>query len=202
MLTRTTLSELDNATDWVNSQPLTAAALSGHVVAVQFCTYSCINWIRTLPYVRAWADAYREQGLVVVGAHSPEFSFEHELEGVRRAMEAMGIEHPVVLDNDFVIWRSFGNQYWPALYLVDGDGRVRYRHFGEGGYSQTEEAIRELVSADTDPVQVEATGVEAAADWNTLRSPETYVGHLRGEGGRAKSADALALNQWALTGAW
>ena len=202
MLTRTTLSELDNATDWVNSEPLTAAGLRGHVVAVQFCTYSCINWIRTLPYVRAWASAYRDQGFVVVGAHSPEFSFEHELEGVRTAMREMEVEHPIVLDNDFAIWRSFGNQYWPALYLVDGDGRVRYRHFGEGAYSETEDAIRQLVGAGGDPVQVEVTGVEAAADWETLRSPETYVGHLRGEGGRARSTDGLALNQWAFTGAW
>ncbi|HEX4735659.1 MAG TPA: hypothetical protein VH247_14715 [Thermoleophilaceae bacterium] len=202
MLTGTTLSELDNTTDWVNSEPLTAAQLRGHVVAVQFCTYSCINWIRTLPYVRAWASAYRERGLVVVGAHSPEFSFEHELEDVRRAMRAMAVEHPIVLDNDFAIWRSFGNQYWPALYLVDGDGRVRHRHFGEGAYGETENAIRELIGADGEPAEVEATGVEAAADWNTLRSPETYVGHLRGEGGRARSADQLALNQWAFTGTW
>jgi hypothetical protein len=202
VLTRTTLSELDNATDWVNSEPLTAAGLRGHVIAVQFCTYSCINWIRTIPYVRAWAGAYRDRGFVVVGAHSPEFSFEHQLEGVRRAMQAMSVEYPVVLDNEFAIWRSFGNQYWPAFYLLDGDGRVRYRHFGEGAYGDTEDAIRELVGADGDPVQVEATGVEAAADWETLRSPETYVGRLRGEGGRASSADGLALNQWALAGAW
>ena len=202
MLTRTTLSELDNATEWVNSEPLKAAGLQGHVVAVQFCTYSCINWIRTIPYVRAWASAYRDQGFVVVGAHSPEFSFEHEIEGVRRAMQAMAVEYPIVLDNDFAIWRSFGNQYWPALYLVDGDGRVRYRHFGEGAYDETEDAIRALVGADGEPVQVEAIGVEAAADWDRLRTPETYVGRLRGEGGRARSVDGLALNQWAFTGAW
>jgi hypothetical protein len=152
--------------------------------------------------VRAWASAYRDHGFVVVGAHSPEFSFEHELGGVRRAMKAMAVGYPIVLDNEFAIWRSFGNQYWPALYVVDGDGRVRYRHFGEGAYDETEDAIRELVGADGERVKVEAGGVEAAADWDTLRSPETYVGHLRGEGGRARSVEGLALNQWAFTGEW
>ena len=195
------LSELDNATEWLNSDPLTAAGLQGKVVAVQFCTYSCINWIRTLPYVRAWASAYRDLGLVVVGAHAPEFAFERELEGVRRALDAMGVVHPIVLDNDYAIWRSFNNQYWPALYLVDGEGLVRYDHFGEGAYEQTEAAIRGLLSADGQPVRVEATGIEAAADWNTLRSPETYVGYLRGER-RADHTDDLALNQWAAAGEW
>ena len=116
------LSELDRAADWLNSEPLTAAELRGHVVAVQFCTYSCINWIRTLPYVRAWARTYRDRGLVVVGAHAPEFAFERELAGVRRAMAAMGVEHPIVLDNEYAIWTAFGNRYWPALYVLDGDG--------------------------------------------------------------------------------
>jgi hypothetical protein len=202
VLTRTTLSELDSATDWINSEPLTAAALHGKVVAVQFCTYSCINWIRTLPYVRAWASAYRDRGLVVVGAHAPEFAFERELEGVRRAMQAMGVEHPIVLDNEYAIWQSFGNHYWPALYLVDGDGRVRYRHFGEEAYDETEAAIRELVTAQSDRVRVEPTGVEVAADWDTLGSAETYVGSLRGERRADDGADELALNQWALAGQW
>jgi hypothetical protein len=169
-------------------------------VAVQFCTYSCINWIRTLPYVRAWAGAYRD-GLVVVGAHAPEFTFERELGGVRRAMQAMGVEHPIVLDNEYEIWRSFGNRYWPALYLVDGDGRVRYRHFGEGAYDETESVIRELTGADREPVRVEADGIELAADWDMLGSPETYVGSARGER-RADAAERLALNEWALTGQW
>ena len=175
------LAELDDATEWINSEPLTATGLSGNVVAVQFCTYSCVNWIRTLPYVRAWANAYRDPGLVVVGAHAPEFAFERELEGVRGAMAEMGVEHPIVLDNEYAIWRSFKNQYWPALYLVDREGRPRYHHFGEGAYSETEAAIRQLLGADGEPVRVEATGIEAAADWDTLRSPETYLGYARGE---------------------
>jgi hypothetical protein len=194
------IEEFDGATEWINSAPLTAAALRGNAVAVQFCTYSCINWIRTLPYVRAWASAYRERGLVVVGAHAPEFAFERELGGVRRAMEAMGVEHPIVLDNEYAIWQSFGNRYWPALYLVDGDGRLSYRHFGEGAYEETEEAIRQLVGADGEPVRVEAGGIEVAADWDTLRSPETYVGYARGE--RRARDGAHALNEWALAGQW
>jgi Thioredoxin like C-terminal domain len=196
------LSQLDGATEWLNSEPLTAAGLRGSVVAVQFCTYSCINWIRTLPYVRAWASAYRDRGLVVVGAHAPEFAFERDLEGVRRALEQMRVEHPVVLDNDYAIWRSFDNHYWPALYLVDGEGRVLYHHFGEGAYDETEAAIRQLVGADGEPVRVEATGIEAAADWDGVRSPETYVGRARGERRAADGAQRLALNQWALAGQW
>ena len=196
------LSELDGATEWLNSEPLTSRGLRGQVVAVQFCTYSCINWIRTLPYVRAWASAYRDRGLVVVGAHAPEFAFERELGGVRRAMEQMGVEHPIVLDNAYAIWRSFGNRYWPALYLVDADGRVRYRHFGEGAYEETEAAIRELLHAGGDPVRVEAGGIEAAADWDTLRSPETYVGYARSERRAGDGAVALAFDQWALAGPW
>lgn len=196
------LSGLDGATDWINSEPLTAERLRGNVVAVQFCTYSCVNWIRTIPYVRAWASAYRDDGFVVVGAHAPEFAFEREIEGVRRAMAAMGVEYPIVLDNDYTIWESFSNQYWPALYLVDGDGRLRYRHFGEGAYDETEDAIRQLASAEREPVRVEATGVAAAADWGTLRSAETYVGSTRGERRAADGTKDLALNQWALDGQW
>jgi hypothetical protein len=194
------LSELDRATEWVNSEPLTAAGLRGSVVAVQFCTYSCINWIRTLPYVRAWASAYRDRGLVVVGAHAPEFAFEREIEGVRRAMAEMDVEHPIVLDNEYAIWRSFDNHYWPALYLVGADGRVRYQHFGEGAYEETEAAIRQLVRAEDEPVDVEASGVEAAADWETLATPETYVGYARGD--RPAGSGRLALNQWTVAGQW
>jgi thiol-disulfide isomerase/thioredoxin len=194
------LSELDRATEWLNSEPLTAAGLRGSVVAVQFCTYSCVNWIRTLPYVRAWASAYRDHGLVVVGAHAPEFAFEREIDGVRRAMAEMGVEHPIVLDNEYAIWRSFDNHYWPALYLVGDDGRVRYQHFGEGAYDETEAAIRQLLGADNEPVDVEATGIEAAADWDTLATPETYVGSARG--GRPVGQGPLARNQWALAGRW
>jgi hypothetical protein len=194
------LVELDRATEWLNSEPLTAAGLRGRVVAVQFCTYSCINWIRTLPYVRAWASAYRDRGLVVVGAHAPEFAFEREIEGVRRAMAEMGVEHPIVLDNEYAIWRSFDNHYWPALYLVDDDGRLRYQHFGEGAYDETEAAIRQLVGAEGEPVDVEVTGIEAAADWDTLATPETYVGYARGS--RPAGARRLALNEWTLAGQW
>jgi hypothetical protein len=195
------LAALDDATEWINSEPLTEAGLRGSAVAVQFCTYSCINWIRTVPYVRAWASAYREHGLVVVGAHAPEFGFEHELGGVQRAMAEMGIEHPIVLDNRYAIWRAFGNSYWPALYLLDGDGRLRYHHFGEGAYEEIEAAIRQLVGGDGDAVHVEAAGIEAAADWASLRSPETYVGDGRGEPADA-APDGLALNEWTLAGQW
>jgi thiol-disulfide isomerase/thioredoxin len=196
------LASLDGATEWINSEPLTAAGLRGKVVAVQFCTYSCINWIRTIPYVRAWADRYRDRGLVVVGAHAPEFTFEQEIEGVRRSLRAMGVEYPVVLDNEYAIWQAFDNHYWPALYLVDGEGRVRYDHFGEGAYEETEDAIQEQLGVDGEPAQVEASGIEAAADWETLGSPETYVGYGRGERRADDGTDALGLNQWALAGDW
>jgi thiol-disulfide isomerase/thioredoxin len=198
------LSSLDGATEWVNSQPLTAAALRGKVVAVQFCTYSCVNWIRTLPYVRAWADRYRDDGLVVVGAHAPEFTFERNRDGVRRAMEAMGVGHPIVLDNEYAIWSAFDNRFWPALYVLDGDGGVRYDHFGEGAYEESEAAIQRLLGVDGDPVHVEPAGIEAPADWDTVRSPETYVGATRGERRAAGGAAAgpLVLNAWALTGRW
>jgi hypothetical protein len=198
----TALSELDGATEWLNSEPLNAAGLRGHVVAVQFCTYSCINWIRTLPYVRAWARTYRDRGLVVVGAHAPEFAFERELDGVRRAMAAMGVEHPIVLDNEYAIWTAFGNRYWPALYLLDGDGRVRHSHFGEGAYAESETAIQQLLGVAGETVRVEPSGIEAAADWDTLASPETYVGRGRGERRIGDGTAEPALNQWALAGRW
>jgi len=196
------LSELDRADEWLNSEPLTAADLRGHVVAVQFCTYSCINWIRTLPYVRAWARTYRDRGLVVVGAHAPEFAFERELEGVRRATAAMGVEHPIVLDNEYAIWTAFGNRYWPALYVLDGDGRVRHRHFGEGAYDTSETAIQQLLGVDGETVQLEPSGIEAPADWDTLASPETYVGRARGERRIGDGAAEPGLNEWALAGRW
>ena len=196
------LSELDRAADWLNSEPLTAADLRGDVVALQFCTYSCVNWIRTLPYVRAWARTYRDRGLVVVGAHAPEFAFERELEGVRRAMAAMGVEHPIVLDNEYAIWTAFGNRYWPALYVLDGDGRVRHRHFGEGAYDTSETAIQQLLGVDGETVQLEPSGIEAPADWDTLASPETYVGRARGERRIGDGAAEPGLNEWALAGPW
>ena len=200
--TRSPLTALDDATEWLNSEPLTAAGLRGRVVAVQFCTYSCVNWIRTLPYVRAWARRYRDQGLVVVGAHAPEFAFEREIEGVRRALRAMGVEHPIVLDNEYEIWRAFDNHYWPALYVLDGEGRGRYEHFGEGAYEASETFIRSLLGVEGDSVHVEASGIEAAADWDALGSPETYVGYGRGERRVHDASRGLQLNQWALGGAW
>jgi thiol-disulfide isomerase/thioredoxin len=196
------LHALDRAPAWLNSEPLTAEALRGKVVAVDVWTYSCVNWLRTLPYVSAWADRYRDRGLVVVGVHAPEFGFEHDLDNVRRAVGELGVRYPVVIDNDFAIWRSFDNHYWPALYLVDRDGRVRFHHYGEGAYEECERAIQELLGVDEPAVRVDADGVAEAADWDGLGSPETYVGRARGERRTDHPADALGPNQWSLGGAW
>jgi thiol-disulfide isomerase/thioredoxin len=198
----TALEALDDASVWLNSEPLTAGGLRGRVVAVDFWTYSCVNWLRTLPYVSAWADRYRDRGLVVVGVHAPEFGFEHDLDNVRAAVRELGVGYPVVIDNDFAIWRSFSNRYWPALYLVDRDGRVRFHHFGEGAYEECERAIQQLVGVDEPTVRVDVDGAAKAADWDALGSPETYVGHARGERRTDERADALALNAWALEGTW
>jgi thiol-disulfide isomerase/thioredoxin len=196
------LAALDAAPVWLNSEPLTAQALRGKVVLVDFWTYSCVNWLRTLPYVSAWHERYAGQGCVVVGPHAPEFGFEHDLGNVRHAVRELGVGYPVVIDNDFAIWRSFGNRYWPAVYLVDGDARVRFRHFGEGAYEETERAIQELLGIDEPTVSVDASGLAEAADWDTLNSPETYVGSGRGDRRSDRAAEALALNEWALAGAW
>jgi thiol-disulfide isomerase/thioredoxin len=196
------LAPLDRAGEWLNSEPLTADTLRGRVVLVDFWTYSCVNWLRTLPYVRAWADRYAEQGFVVVGVHAPEFGFEHDLANVRRAVAELDVTYPVVIDNDFAIWRAFDNHYWPAVYLADGDGRVRYRHFGEEAYAETERAIQELLGVDEDLVDVDAGGLAEAADWDALGSPETYVGLARGERRVEARPEQLALNQWALAGEW
>jgi thiol-disulfide isomerase/thioredoxin len=196
------LGSLDQASAWLNSEPLAAAALRGRVVLVDFWTYSCVNWLRTLPYVRAWAERYADRGLVVVGVHAPEFGFEHDLENVRHAVGELGVGYPVVIDNDFAIWRSFDNHYWPAVYLLDGGGQVRFHHFGEEAYEETERAIQQLLDVEEELVRVGADGVAAAADWDTLRSPETYVGYLRGERLSESRADGLALNEWALAGPW
>jgi thiol-disulfide isomerase/thioredoxin len=201
-LTHNALAALDRAPVWLNSEPLTAQGLRGRVVLVDIWTYSCVNWLRTLPYVRAWSDRYADRGLVVIGVHAPEFGFEHDLDNVRRAADALGVRYPVVIDNDFSIWRSLDNHYWPALYLADGEGRIRFHHFGEGAYTKIERAIQQALGVDGDTVDVDAGGLAEAADWGTLGSPETYVGSARGERRSNPPADALALNEWAFTGDW
>jgi hypothetical protein len=211
---------LGGATAWLNSAPLTPAGLRGTVVVVQFCTFSCVNWLRTVPYVRAWADKYRDDGVVVIGAHSPEFPFEHDVEKIRAALDGMGIDHPIAVDNDFAVWRAFDNAYWPALYFVDAQGRIRHHHFGEEDYQRSERVIQQLLveagRADVadDLVSVEPDGVYRAADWDTLGSPETYVGYARATGFASPGGvepdrsrvyaepSRLDLNHWALSGAW
>jgi thiol-disulfide isomerase/thioredoxin len=208
------------ATGWLNSQPLTAAGLRGKVVLVQFWTYSCINWLRTLPYVRAWAEKYKDQGLVVIGVHSPEFGFEKQVENVRWAAKDMKVNYPIAIDSDHAVWRAFNNEYWPALYFVDARGRIRHHHFGEGEYEQSEKVIQQLLAEAggsgirKDLVSVDARGAEAAADWSSLKSPENYVGYERTEnfaspGGAVpnkrhlySAPTKLNLNGWALSGEW
>jgi thiol-disulfide isomerase/thioredoxin len=201
-VTTSALSGLDGAPVWLNSEPLAAEGLRGSVVLVDFWTYSCVNWLRTLPYLRAWDERYRDRGLVVVGVHAPEFGFEHDLDNVRRATRELGVGYPVVIDNDFAIWRSFENRYWPALYLVGQNGHLRFHHFGEGAYQESERAIQRLLGVEEETVRVDANGLARAADWDTLRSPETYVGDARGERRTDRGADGLALNEWALGGTW
>jgi thiol-disulfide isomerase/thioredoxin len=189
-------------TGWLNSEPLGAAELRGRVVVVDFWTLTCINWLRTEPYVRAWSQAYRDDGLVVIGVHTPEFSFEHELERVRQATKERAIDYPVVLDNDYGIWNAFDNNYWPALYFVDADGIIRDRHFGEGRYEESERVIQRLLGIERDLVSVEGLGVEAEADWDNLRTPETYLGSARSENRADARPEDLRLNHWALAGEW
>lgn len=214
------LASLGTATAWLNSPPLTAAGLRGKVVLVDFWTYSCINWIRQLPYVRAWAEKYRNQGLVVIGVHTPEFAFEKNIDDVRLAARDMRVGYPVAIDNDYAVWRGFRNNYWPAIYIVDAQGRVRYRHFGEGNYEQSERVIQQLLAEagggviSPELVSVDADGIEAPADWSRLKSPETYVGYERTDNlsspegvvpdaRRTYSLPArLRPNRWALSGDW
>ena len=214
------LASFGGATGWINSQPLTPAGLRGQVVLVDFWTYTCINWLRQLPYLRAWAGKYSGQGLVVVGVHTPEFPFEHDAGNVGRAVREMRIDYPVAIDNDYAVWSAFDNHYWPALYFADAQGRIRHHHFGEGEYQQSEMVIQQLLveagttDHDHELVPVDARGVEAPADWGHLRSPETYTGYERTEnfaspGGalpgkpHVYSAPAqLRLNHWALSGDW
>ena len=214
------LPGFDGATGWLNSPPLAATDLTGKVVLVQFWTYTCINWLRTLPYVRAWDAKYREQGLVVVGVHTPEFEFEQDLDSVRAVTQQRGIDYPVVIDNDYSVWGAFTNRYWPAAYFVDAHGAIRHHHFGEGEYERSERVIQELLAEtgardlDLDLVSVDGGGDEAQADWSNLASPETYVGYERADNfaspghaaldqRRDYSAPAeLRLNDWALAGSW
>jgi thiol-disulfide isomerase/thioredoxin len=214
------LPSFQGATGWLNSPPLTAADLRGKVVLVEFWTYTCINWRRTLPYVSAWVEKYKDKGLVVIGVHTPEFSFEKDITNVRRAVKEIGIHFPVAIDSDYAIWGAFHNQYWPALYFVDAQGHIRHHHFGEGDYVQSEATIQQLLiqagsgGVSRDVASIAATGTEAAADWQTLKSPETYVGYERSESfaspGGARLDESrvyavparLELNQWALLGEW
>jgi thiol-disulfide isomerase/thioredoxin len=213
------LPSLDGATGWLNSQPLTAPGLRGKVVLIDFCTYTCINWLRSLPYVRAWSEKYKDRGLVVIGVHTPEFPFEKDIENIRRAAKNLRVNYPIVIDSDYAIWRAFNNQYWPALYFVDSNGRIRHHHFGEGAYEQSEKIIQQLLAdrgaaIRQDLVSVDARGIEAGADWSNLKSPENYLGFDRTEnfaspGGLAAdkrrvyaAPPRLRLNQWALSGDW
>jgi thiol-disulfide isomerase/thioredoxin len=208
------MPSLGGATGWLNSEPLGPAEVRGHVVLVDFWTLTCINWLRTEPYVRAWSQAYRNDGLVVIGVHTPEFSFEHEIDRVRQATKERAIDYPVALDNDYDIWRAFDNHYWPALYFVDAEGVIRDHHFGEGRYEQSERVIQRLLGVEREHVSVEGLGVEAEADWDNLQTPETYLGYGRSEhfaspGDAAFNArrtyelpDRLRFNHWALAGEW
>jgi thiol-disulfide isomerase/thioredoxin len=199
------IDSLNDAAQWLNSEPLTGEGLRGKVVLVQFWTYTCINWIRTLPYVRAWWERYGRQGLVVVGAHAPEFPFERDLDNVRAAASDMRVEYPIVIDNGYAIWSAFSNRFWPALYFVDAEGTIRHNHFGEGEYESSERALQELLTqAGAQDVGSELTtvvgeGVEATPDWGAIRSPETYLGV---GAPRDLPVEALRLNDWALSGDW
>ena len=214
------LPGFDGATGWLNSLPLDPAGLRGQVVLVDFWTYTCINWLRTLAYVRAWAERYAELGLVVVGVHTPEFPFEADVENVRTAAQAMKVEYPIALDSDYGVWRAFSNMYWPAIYLADAEGGIRYHHFGEGEYAECEWMIQQFLretgrdDVPDDLAAVVPRGFEAQADWTTLGSPETYLGYEQGRNFGSPGDAApdtprtysvpgrLRLNEWALSGNW
>jgi thiol-disulfide isomerase/thioredoxin len=214
------LAEFEGATGWLNSPPLTTAELRGKVVLVDFWTYTCINWLRTLGYVRAWAEKYEDAGLVVIGVHTPEFPFERDVDNVRRAAADLRVEYPIALDSDYAVWEAFSNHYWPAGYIADAEGGIRYHHFGEGGYEESELVIQRLLrdaGADDVPddlVSVTGDGFEAQADWTNLGTPETYLGYDQAQNfaspggakldqGRTYAApEPLRLNHWALVGDW
>jgi thiol-disulfide isomerase/thioredoxin len=214
------LPGFEGATGWLNSSPLTPEGLAGKVVLVDFWTYTCINWLRTLAFVRAWSEKYRDRGLVVVGVHTPEFPFERDVENVRQAAQAMRVEHPIALDSDYAVWSAFSNRYWPAVYLADAEGRIRYHHFGEGEYDDGEWMIQHLLreagsdGIDEELVSLTPEGLEAQADWTTLGSPETYLGYQQGQNLESPDGvaydeprgyvapESLQLNTWALAGNW
>ena len=211
---------LDGATGWLHSEPLTPEGLKGKVVAVDFCTYTCINWLRSLPYVRAWAETYGDHGLVVIGAHTPEFAFERDVENIRRALAAMNVAYSIAIDSDYGVWNAFANHYWPALYLIDADGRIRYHWFGEGDYDRSEVVIRQLLAdagaegIGQDFASIDPLGPEVPADWDNLQTPETYLGYRQAssfaspggitpDGPREyERPQMLRANHWALTGEW
>jgi thiol-disulfide isomerase/thioredoxin len=211
---RLRMPSLGGATGWLNSEPLGPTELQDRVVLVNFWTLTCINWLRQEPYVRAWSQAYRDDGLIVIGVHTPEFSFEHEIDRVRQATEDRAIDYPVALDSDYAIWSAFDNNYWPALYFVDTGGGIRDQHFGEGRYEQSERVIQELLGIERELTAVEGVGVEAEADWDQLRTPETYLGYGRGNGLASPNGQSLderrvyelperlGFNSWALAGEW
>jgi thiol-disulfide isomerase/thioredoxin len=214
------LGSFDGATDWLNSQPLTPQGLRGRVVLVDFWTYTCVNWLRTFPYVRAWAAKYADAGLTVIGVHTPEFGFERNIDNVVAHSRGFGVEYPIAVDSEYAVWRAFDNHYWPAVYIADGQGRIRFHHFGEGEYAMTEMVIQQLLldagakDIDHDLVVVEPRGLGVAADWRTLQSPETYVGYGQGTGFASEDSAAfdephaytararLTLNYWDLSGKW
>lgn len=204
----------DRATGWLNSEPLTADGLLGKVVLVNFWTLTCINWLRQAPYVRAWSRAYRDDGLVVVGAHTPEFSFEHDVERIRRANTQYEIDYPVAVDSAYGVWDAFANHYWPALYFIDREGMIRDMHFGEGRYEESERVLQKLLGISRPPAEVVATGIQAPADWEDLRTPETYLGYQQADRFEPRGdesyderrdyrvPDRLSPNHWALSGTW
>ena len=211
---------LSGATDWLNTPPLTTGDLRGKVVLIDFWTYTCINWLRTAPHIRAWAEKYRDQGLVVIGVHSPEFEFEKDIVNVRRAVSDLPVSFPVAVDSDHAIWRAFRDQYWPALYFIDATGRIRYHQFGEGGFVEAERVIQQLldeagaVGVSRELVTVRGDGIEAAADWDNLMSSENYLalgrtrkfasngGAVRNRPQTYAAPGQLRLNHWALAGNW
>jgi thiol-disulfide isomerase/thioredoxin len=208
------------ATGWLNSSPLSPEDVRGKVVLVDFWTYTCINWLRTLGYVRAWAEKYDDRGLVVVGVHTPEFPFEKDEDNVRWAASDMDVGYPIALDPNYAVWSAFANRYWPAVYIADGEGRIRHHQFGEGGYEECERVVQQLLrdagqdGIDDEVVSVVPEGLEAQADWSNLQSPETYLGYQQAQNfatpDEAEFDDAhpyavperLGLNQWALSGDW